>query len=197
MRLWSLVIAATFAVALAACNSQQAPAEAAVKAAQDAFAPLSADAQKYVPDQAKAIQESITQAQTDLSNKDYAGALTAAQAIPAQITALSGAISAKKAQLTTQWTAMTAGVPKLMEALKSRVTTLSASKHLPASISADALKSAQTTLASSMQGWSDATAAATSGDMATAMSKAGAVKDSIVAAMKGLNMQVPAGAGGN
>jgi hypothetical protein len=48
----------------AACNSQKAPAEAALNAAQTAWAPVSADAVRYVPDQAKEIDAALAAART-------------------------------------------------------------------------------------------------------------------------------------
>lgn len=184
-------------VAVAACASQKEPADAAIKGAQSAFSAVSAEAQKYVPDQAKAVQDGLTAAQTAFTNGDYAGALTQAQALPARITALSAAISAKKAELTTQWNAMSAGIPKLMEALSSRVATLSKSKGLPKGITKETVSAAQSGLATATQDWQAATSAASSGDLATAMRQANDVKTRVVDLMKSLNMQIPAGAGGN
>jgi hypothetical protein len=179
-----------------ACSSQKDPADAAIKSAQSAYDAVSAQAQKYVPDQARAVQTSLTAAQDAFAKGDYQAALTQAQALPAQITALGSAISAKKAELTTAWNGMSAGIPKLVDALKSRVDTLSKSKGLPKGITKDALDSAKTGVAQATQEWSDASAAATSGDLATAVSKANDVKTNVVAMMKSLNMQVPAAAGG-
>lgn len=183
-------------VAIAACASQKEPADAAIKSAQSAFAGVSAEAQKYVPDQAKAVQDALTAAQTAFTNGDYAGALTQAQALPARITALSAAISSKKAELTTQWNTMSAGIPKLVEALKSRVETLSKSKGLPKGITKETVTAAQSGLASVTQNWQAATSAASSGDLATAMRQANDVKTRVVDLMKSLNMQVPPGIGG-
>ncbi|HYN07715.1 MAG TPA: hypothetical protein VES67_10015 [Vicinamibacterales bacterium] len=196
MRKLSLLSALTLAVALAAaCANQKAPAEAALKSAQDAYNAVSADAQKYVPDQARAIQDSLASAQAALGKGDYAVVLTQAQALNTQIAALGSAIAAKKAELTTTWTTMSAGVPKLVEALKSRVDILSQSKRLPAGVTKDALDSAKAGVATASQTWSEATAAATIGDVATAVAKATAVRASVVNLMQVLNMQVPAAAG--
>jgi len=183
-------------VAIAACASQKAPAEAAIKSAQDAFSKVSAEAQKYVPDQAKAVQDALAAAQTAFNNGDYASALTQAQALPARITALSGAISAKKAELTTQWDTMSAGIPKLLDALKSRVDVLSKSKSLPKGITKQTVDAAQSGLASATETWQAATSAASSGDLATAVRQANDVKTRVVDLMKSLNMTIPPGVGG-
>ena len=183
-------------VAIAACASQKEPADAAIKGAQSAFSAVSAEAQKYVPDQAKGVQDALTAAQTAFNNGDYAGALTQAQGLPARITALSAAISSKKAELTTQWGTMSAGIPKVIETLKTRVDNLSKSKGLPKGMTKDTVTAAQSGLASATQTWQSATSAASSGDLATAMRQANDVKARLVDLLKSLNMPVPAGLGG-
>lgn len=183
-------------VAVAACSSQKDPADAAIKSAESAFNAVSAEAQKYVPDQARAVQDGLTAAQTAFTNGDYASALTQAQALPARITALGAAISAKKAELTTQWNTMSAGIPKLVEALSSRVDMLSKSKGLPKGITKETVSAAQSGLATATQNWQAATSAASSGDLATAMRQATDVKSRVVDLMRSLNMTLPPGIGG-
>lgn len=181
-------------VVSAACANQKAPAEAAVKAAQDAFSAVSADAQKYVPDQARAVQDSLTAAQDALTKGDYTGAMQHAQAIPAKVGDLQSAIAGKKAELAKAWTEMSAGVPQLLAALKSRAEILAKSRKLPAGLTKVAVDGANAGVATASQTWSEAMAAAQSNDMATAAAKATEVKHKVVDLMKSLNMQVPASA---
>ncbi len=188
---WTAAIVA--AVMVAACGGQKVPAETAVKAAQEAFAGVSAEAQKYVPDQTKAIQDALTSAQSALTNGDYAAALQQAQALPAKITDLTSAIAAKKAELTQAWTAATSSIPNLVTALTSRVGVLSKSKHLPAGLTTATLAGAKSALATATQSWTDAKAAAASGDIAAAGAKAASITTLLTDAMKSLNMQVSGG----
>ncbi|MGE5834109.1 MAG: hypothetical protein ACM4AI_06490 [Acidobacteriota bacterium] len=194
MRKLSFISVLALVVALAACSNQKPAAEAALKSAQDAYNRVSADAQKYVPDQARAIQDSLASAQAALAKNDYEGVLKQTQSINTQISALGSAIAAKKTELTTTWTTMSAGVPKMVDALKSRVDILSQSKKLPAGITKQTVDAAKAGLASAATTWSEATAAASAGDVATAVSKGTAVRASIVNMMQSLNMQVPGGA---
>jgi hypothetical protein len=108
------------AVVAAACSNQKGPAEAALKSAQNAYSAVRADAEKYVPEQARAIQDGLASAQAALAKDDYAGVLKQTQSLNTQISALGAAIAAKKAELTKAWTTMEAGVPKMVEAVKSR-----------------------------------------------------------------------------
>jgi hypothetical protein len=183
------------AVIAAACSSQKAPAEAALKSAQDSYSAVRADAEKYVPEQARAIQDGLASAQAALAKDDYAGVLKQTQSLNTQISGLGPAIAAKKAELTKAWTTMEAGVPKMVEAVKSRVDVLSQSRRLPAGITKETLDSAKAGLASATQTWSQATSAASVGDVATAVDRARSVQASIVNLMQTLNMQAPAAAG--
>lgn len=188
-------VAALFLMVVsAACANQKAPAEMAMKAAQDAFGAVSADAQKYVPGQARAIQDSLTAAQDAVTKGDYQAAMTQAQAIPGKVGELQSAIAAKKAELTKAWTDMSTGVPQMLQALKSRAEILAKSRKLPAGLTKEAVESANAGVTAATQGWSEAMAAAQSGDMTTAAAKATEIKNKIVGLMKSLNMQVPAAA---
>jgi len=191
-----LVLVSVCTIGIAACANQKAPAQAAIKAAQDAFAPVSAEAQKYVPDQASAVQASITAAQDAFNKEDYANALTKAQAIPAQISALGPAIAQKKTQLTAQWATLSAGVPKLIEALKSRVEMLSKSKSLPAGITKLDVDNAKSVLDSATRTFADATSTAASGDVATAVSNVNISRSRLTQVFESLKMQVPPGGRG-
>jgi hypothetical protein len=195
MRKLSFISVLALVVALAACSNQKPAAEAALKSTQEAYNKVSADALKYVPDQARAIQDSLASAQAALAKNDYEGVLKQTQSINTQISALGSAIAAKKTELTTTWTTMSAGVPKMVDALKSRVDILSQSKKLPAGITKQTVDAAKGGLASAGQTWAEATAAASAGDIATAVAKGTAVRDSIANMMQSLNMQVPGGAG--
>jgi hypothetical protein len=79
-------------------------------------------------------------------------------------------------------------VPKMVDAIQSRVDILSKSHHLPKNVSKDALAGAKSGLGSLKSMWSDASNAASSGDYTTAMSKAQAVKDKASEIMKSLGM---------
>src|SRR5678816_1989905 len=98
MRKLSFISVLALVVALAACSNQKPAAEAALKSAQDAYSRVSADAQKYVPDQARAIQDSLASAQAALAKNDYDGVLKQTQSLNTQISALGAAIAAKKTE---------------------------------------------------------------------------------------------------
>jgi hypothetical protein len=191
---WTCLTVVLLAASLVvACASQKAPAEAAVTAAEQAFAAAKAEAVKYVPDQVNAVQTSLEAAKASLAKGDYQAALTAAQALPAQIGELQTAAAAKKTELTQTWATLSTGLPQVVQAIQSRVDILSKAKKLPAGLDQAKLDSAKSGLAAATEAWSAATAAAGAGDVAQAVSKANAVKGKAVEALNALGMPIPSG----
>jgi hypothetical protein len=86
---------------------------------------------------------------------------------------------------------MSAGVPKMAEAIKSRVDILSQSKKLPAGLDKDKFEGAKAGLAALNQSWTEASDAFKSGNVSDAIAKATAAKTKAVEVMTALNMKVP------
>ena len=186
----SAILVGVFVLAavVVGCASQKAPAEAAIASAEAAFAAIQNEAVKYVPDQAKEISDSIAAAKDAVAKSDYQAALTAAQALPARITDLTNAVAAKKAALTATWSGLSASMPKVVEAIQSRIDILSKSKKLPASLDPATFDSVKTGLADAKTLWDEATAAQASGNVEAAVTAARQVKEKADAAMAALGM---------
>ena len=186
------VVAAVF---LVSCESaDKAPAAAAITAAQSALDAVKGEAEKWVPDQVKSVESAIADARASFEKKDYKAALASAQAAAAKAKDLgpaATAAAAKKAELTKAWENMSGGVPKMAEAIKSRVDILSQSKKLPAGLDKDKLEGAKAGLATLNQSWTEASDAFKSGNMTDAVAKATAAKAKAVEVMTALNMSVP------
>ncbi len=177
-----LVVSVASILLLAACDSaKKAGAEAAIKTAETAFSAVSGEASKYVPDQAKAVQDSLTAAKTSLTNGDYEAALNSAKDLPGKISDLAAAVKAKKDELTTQWTGLSGSLPKSVEEITTKVAALTKTHKLPAGVGEqfDAAK----------QMWTDASGAFSSGNLSDAMAKANEVKDKLAALRTTLGMK--------
>jgi hypothetical protein len=187
--------ALVMALLVAACGSaDKAPAEAAIKTAEAALAGVKSDAAKFVPDQLKPLEDTLAAAKASFDKGDYTAALGGAKDVAAKATNLASAVAAKKAELTQTWASVSAGVPKMTEALQSRVDILSQSKKLPAGLDKGKLDDAKAGLATAKQTWADASAAYSAGNIEDAVSKARSAQNKAAEAMTALNMQVPAAA---
>lgn len=182
----------TSVLLLVACESaDKAPASVAITTAQTAIDAVKGEAAKYVPDQVKSVEDALATARANFEKKDFKAALAGAQEVTAKAKDLGAAVAAKKAELTKAWEEMSSGVPKMVEAIKSRVDILSRSKKLPAGLDKAKLDGAKAGLADVNQGWTEASEAFKSGNMTDAVAKAKAAKDKAVEVMTALHMTVP------
>jgi hypothetical protein len=192
----SIVVIA--ALAFVACASDKEPAERALKTAEDAVNAAMPEGSKYVPEQAKAVQETLRGLKDRMAKNDYKGVLAGAGEVTAAATALTAAATAKKAEvakmtaeLTKTWEDMSSGLPKVVEAIKSRVDILSQAKKLPAGVEKAAVDGAKTGLETIDKTWAEAQEAFKSGNIADAVAKAKTVKTMAADIMTKLNMPVP------
>jgi len=178
----------------AACASSNKPAEEAIKAAEAAINAAKGEAVKYIPDQVKGLEDGLQTAKDAFAKKDYKAALNAAKDLPGKAKDLAAAAATKKEELTKAWKEMSGGLPKMVEAIKSRVNVLSESKKLPANLDKAKLDGVKAGLPEVTQMWNDAQKAFSGGNLADAVSKAKTIKDKAVEMMTTLGMQIPAGA---
>lgn len=189
---YNFVIMILAAALLAACGSpDKGPAETALKAAEAAVNTAKTEVSKYMPDQASALDSGLAAAREKFNKGDFKAALSDAQAVTAKANELASAVAAKKAELSKAWEEVSTGMPKVVEAIKSRVDILSQSKKLPAGMTAEKFAEAKAGLADITKQWTEATAASTSGNLTDALAKAASVKKKAAEVLTALNMPVP------
>ncbi len=189
------VAAIATAVLMVACAGQKGPADAAIKAAESALAAVKDDAAKYVPADLQGVETSLAALKDNFAKGDFKAVLAGSGALTAQISSLKDAAMAKKAEMEAamakasgDWTAMAADLPKMVEAIQSRVDILGKAKKLPKGMDAAAFDGAKSGLEMMKSAWTEATAAATSGNFTDAVAKAQMVKDKGAEVMKALGM---------
>ena len=190
------VLATLAAVIIAACGNQRAEAEKAVTAAESALTNIRDMANRYAPDQLQAVDAQLNGVKDSLAKGDYKGVMAAMPALNTAISSLKDTATAKQqeadaasAKAKDAWGPLSSDVPKMVDAISSRVDILSKSHHLPKGVTKDTLAAAKSGLDSMKSAWSDASNAATSGDYTTAVSKGQAVKDQASQIMQSLGMK--------
>ena len=178
----------------AACSGNKQAATMAVNAAQESFDAVKGEAAKYVPDQAKSVEDAIKTAKDNLAKGDYEAALASAKTIPDSVKGLTTAIADKKTELTASFQQMSGGMPKMLDAVKKRLDILSASRKLPASLDQAKFEGAKSGYETAAKAWEEAKSDFSGGNVADAMGKAKLVKEKAVEVMSTLGMKVPAGA---
>ena len=189
------LLATLAACALIGCISQKAPAEQAVASAETSLSAIRDTAQKYAPDQLQTVEAQLTAMKENLSKGDYQAVLAAAPNVNSSIKGLEDVADNTKAEVDAalakakdQWGPMSTDVPKMVDAIQTRVDTLSKAHHLPKGVTKDKVASAKSGLDSMKSSWADASNAAATGDFTTAVSKGQAVKDQAADLMKSLAM---------
>ena len=189
---YSFIILILAATLLGACGAgDKGPAETALKAAEEAINTAKVEASKYMPDQAKALESGLAAVREKLSKGDYKAVLSEAPALTSKAQQVASAAAAKKADLTKSWEGLSSGMPRVVEAIKSRVDILSQSKKLPAGMSAETLAQAKAGLNEITQQWTAATEASKGGNLMDAVAKASSVKVKAAEVLTLLHMPVP------
>lgn len=195
MRNFIKVSAVVLAVSLAAaCASQKGPAEVALKVAQDAWAAVSAEATKYVPDQAKGIDEALKAAQDLFAKGDYANVIKDAGAIPGKITEIQKTIQTKKDEWTAAWRTLDSALGSGLTAVQTKVDEIVTTKKMPKGVEKAAVEGAQAALATAQQTFADAKTAFGEGNYEAALAKANDVKTALAKIMTDLKLEMPVAA---
>ena len=181
-------------IMLIACASDKGPAEQAIKAAEEAINSSKAEAVKYMPDEVKSLESALAALKDKFAKKEYKAAISEAQSLAGKAKGLVDAAKAKKEELTKTWTDLNQGLPKMVEAIQSRVDILSKSKKLPANLTAEKFAEAKSGLAAAKEEWGKALESFKTGSLADAVSVANSVKEKAVKAMEILGLPVPPGA---
>lgn len=189
---YSFIVMILAATLIAACGGgDKGPAETALKAAEAAIDSAKGEASKYMPDQVRSLESALSSTREKLSKGDYKAVLSEAPALTSKAQEIASAAAAKKAELTKSWEGLSSGMPRVVEAIKSRVDILSQSKKLPAGMSADTLAQAKAGLSEITQQWTAATEASKGGNLMDAIAKASSVKVKAAEVLTLLKMPVP------
>lgn len=182
----SLYVAATLAALVLSVACAKGPAEAALKAADQAIETARPEIEKYVPEEFGSLTQAGQAAREKFTQGDYKAALAAAQEIPAKVQAALEAAKKKKEELTQAWSSFKASLPGMVDDFKSKVDAFAAMKKLPKGFDAAKIDAAKTQLAGITDAWKAASGAFEEGDIPGAVAKATALKTQVEQAMAGL-----------
>ena len=160
------------AVAALATACSKAPAEAALKAADEAVTAASRDGEKFAQEQLRALTDAAKAAHGEFDRGDYAAAKASAEKVAADAQDVVKAAAAKKEEVTKAWGDLQARIPGMGEAVRAKVNQLAAMKRLPKGFDKTRLAQAKAGLAELDQAWGEAGTAAQSGDLVSAAEKA-------------------------
>jgi hypothetical protein len=184
------------AMLIVGCANQKPQAEKALADAEASLTQIRDMAMKYAPDQLQTVDAQLNGLKDSLAKGDYKAVLAGVPSLNTAISSLKDTATQKQQEAQAAadkakdaWGPMSTDVPKMVDAIQSRVDILSKSHHLPKGVTKDTLDAAKSGLDSMKSTWAQASQAATSGDYTTAMSKGQAVKDQGTQIMQSLGMK--------
>ncbi len=182
------------AILLVACANQMEPAKNDLDNINSTLSAVTADAQKYVPDQLTQAQSKVAELSASFDKKDYAAVVAGAPAVLAEVNGLAAAAAAKKDEilkaLGTEWRSLAVSIPQSVSAVQTRIDALSKSRHVPKDIDLGAAKSG---LADAASAWDKAQSAFKSGNAADAVTAAKDARSKLESAAAALKLNLPRG----
>jgi hypothetical protein len=190
-RITGFLTLCSIAILFVACANQMEPAKNALDNINTTLNSVSADAQKYVPDQFADAQTKVAALTASFEKKDYAAVVAGAPAVLAEVNGLTGAAAAKKDEimkaLGNEWRSLAASVPQSLGAVQTRIDALSKTKHVPKDIDLGAAKSG---LADATSAWDKAQEAFKAGNPADAVTAAKDAQGKVASAAAALKLNL-------
>jgi hypothetical protein len=174
-----LLILGLMVLPMFAAGCSKGPAEAALKAADEAIAKVAPDAEKFVPDQFATLTAAAAAAKASFDKGDYAAALAVAKDLPSKATEVMTAATAKKDELMGQWNVLSKDMPILVADWQKKIDELIASKKLPKTATPERVEEIKAKFAEVNTTWTKATEAFNAGDIKGALENGNSVKASV------------------
>jgi uncharacterized protein YoxC len=191
-RITGFLALCSVAILFVACVNQMEPAKNALDNINSTLSAVSADAQKYIPDQYAQAQGKVAALTASYEKKDYAAVIAGAPAVLTEVNGLSGAVSDKKDEMVkalgNEWRSLAASVPQSLTAVQARVDDLSKTKRVPKDVDLGAAKSG---LADANTAWGKAQDAFKSGNPEDAVAAAKDAQSKLATAAAALKMNLP------
>ena len=190
-RITGFLALCSIAILFVACVNQMEPAKNALDNINSTLSAVSADAQKYIPEQYAQAQAKVAALTASYEKKDYAAVIAGAPAVLTEVNGLSGAVSDKKDEtvkaLGNEWRSLAASIPQSLTAVQSRVDDLSKTKRVPKDVDLNAAKSG---LADANTAWGKAQDAFKSGNPEDAVAAAKDAQSKLATAAAALKMNL-------
>ena len=174
MRSSTLLAIITTAIVLGGCASNEEPARQALATAESSLAEIRVDAAQYAPEELQNAESRLAKVKADLAKKEYKDVLGGATQLSKETAMLKEIVVSKQTQAvaaTHEWESLSEEVPKMVQAIESRVDSLSGAK-LPKDVDKASFEAAKIALQSMKSLWAEASAAYKAGNAILATDKA-------------------------
>jgi len=152
------------------CSMVKAPAQLAIKTAEEAMNTVRNEAANFVPEQLAEMEATLVEAKQSFEKGEYKAAIAAAKDLPLKVKELAAAIEVKKAELPQAWTDLSAEMPKLIASVKTAV---AKAKGVDKTVLAEA----KTAVNGMPEAWKEAQDDFKAGKLYEAVTKASGIKE--------------------
>lgn len=170
LSLWVMV-----ALVAGGCANYKEPARIALQEVEYSMQAAAGDAKQHVPDQYARLQEQQEAAKASFAAGDYKTTVRQVRELRQNIEKVSAAAIAAREQMTAslnqQWQAMSADLPKMVDAIGKRIDSLSKSKKLPKNLTQANFDAAKAAYEDVKKAWTEASDASSAGNIETAVAK--------------------------
>lgn len=191
-RITRFLTVCSVALLFAACVNQMEPAKNALDNINTQLSAISADAQKYVPDQYAQAQGKVAALTASYEKKDYQAVIAGAPAVLTEINGLSTAVATKKDEMVkalgNEWRSLAASIPPSLTAVQTKIDALSKTRHVPKDVDLGAAKSG---LADANTAWSKAQDAFKAGNPDDAVTAGKDAQTKVASAATALKLTLP------
>ncbi len=181
--LWVLV-----SVFFSGCVSQGA-AETALNAAQNAVDGIRSAAKVSVPEQLASLDSAIAAAKQKLATSDYSAAVSAVKGMSDKAAEVASSAATKAKELTAVFAHLSESVPKMLDAIKSKVDEVGKTKNLPTGMDRAKWTEIQNGYSEAMKWWADAGDAFRTGDLVRGVSIGTAARNQVTGLVLSLEIK--------
>jgi DNA repair exonuclease SbcCD ATPase subunit len=173
---------------LAACADYETPAKESLAKVEASLKNVARDAEKYAPEELKALQDELAAAKSDFDKGDYEKALLGARSLAAKVPDLATTAGKKRGevmkQLTEDWQRLSVELPKTLDSIGQKIAKVAKSKKPP-----EGFDQAKTDFDAAKQSLADATKASAAGSLEEAVTLAKSAEEKAKAIMATLGMK--------
>jgi DNA repair exonuclease SbcCD ATPase subunit len=173
---------------LAACADYETPAKESLAKVEASLKNVARDAEKYAPEELKALQDELAAAKSDFDKGDYEKALLGARSLAAKVPELATTAGKKRGevmkQLTEDWQRLSVELPKTLDSIGQKIAKVAKSKKPP-----EGFDQAKTDFDAAKQSLADATKASAAGSLEEAVTLAKSAEEKAKAIMATLGMK--------
>lgn len=190
-RFFSIIPLVTLIVWSAACATQKEPAENSLKAAEAAWEPVRVEANRYVPDEAKSVEDALTAARDAMAKGQHEAVIKGTTDLPTKIADVQKTATLKKGEWLNAWKTMESTLGSALVAVQEEIDKLAKARRLPAGVDKAAVEGAKTTLTTAQQAFDEGIAYYRDDDYKGALAKAHQTKAELVKIVTDLKLDMP------